>query len=116
MNNPSYLTDLLRSRADRYASLGRRQDALFELADAALAYLSLEEAHRRGWGSLYAALRPGNLDVPSLQDAVAASPLAGREPIYAVDVSVWPRCDAETGPAGVSPTIPPAAHPCPTGR
>ena len=77
MNNPSSLTDLFRFRADLYASFGRRQDALFELTDAALtsglapslADLSRECSHRRGWGSL-----------------------------YAVDVSVWPRCDAETSP------------------
>ena len=50
-----------------YACLGRRADALFELCDAILTagkvpsplHLSLVSVHRRGWGSLYAALRKG---------------------------------------------------------
>src|SRR5690349_10996192 len=106
MNNPSSLTDLFRFRADLYASFDRRQDALFELTDAALtsglapslAYLSLECSHRRGWGSLYAALAKGTMDTNSLRHALARFPLTGGEPIFAVDVSVWPRCDAETSP------------------
>jgi hypothetical protein len=106
MDNPSPPSALLRFRADLYASFGRRQDALFELTDAALtaglvpslAYLSLEGSHRRRWGSLYAALRRGTLDAKALRDALACSPLVGGEPIYAVDVSVWPRCDAEASP------------------
>ena len=44
--------------------MGARRDALFEALDAAttvgpvpsLAYLSVAALHRRGWGSLYAAL------------------------------------------------------------
>ena len=32
-------------------------------------YLSLTAVHRRGWGSLYAALAAGTLDVPALRDA-----------------------------------------------
>lgn len=106
MHTGSDLTDLLRFRAALYASFGRRADALFELTEAALtaglvpslAYLSLEGAHRRGWGSLYAAIDRGTIDADALRDALARFPLADGEPVYAVDVSVWPRCDAEASP------------------
>jgi len=93
-------------RADLYACLGRRRDALFDLADALIsggpvlspAHLSLEPAHRRGWGSLYAALARGEIDAEALRALLARHPLAAGPPIYAVDVSVWPRCDAEASP------------------
>jgi hypothetical protein len=89
----------------------RRSDALFELADAILtagpfpsmAHLSLAGAHRRGWVSLYAALSRGRIDAQALRDLLADRPLSvgdktDRTPVYAVDQSVWPRCDAETSP------------------
>jgi hypothetical protein len=88
-----------------------RSDALFELIDAILtasaavpspAHLSLQAPHRRGWGSLYAALRRGRIDAAALRELLARHPLAGcsadQPSVYAVDVSVWPRCDAETSP------------------
>ena len=88
--------------------LHRRGDALFELADAILAadgaapspaHLSLQAPHRRGWGSLYAALDRGWIDVEALRGLLARHPLAESEtPVYAVDASVWARCDAETSP------------------
>ena len=92
-----------------YECLDRRADALFELTDALLSaeavpspvHLSLQASHRRGWGSLYAALKQGRIDAEALRDLLARYPLAGAEdeqPIYAVDVSVWPRCDAESSP------------------
>jgi DDE superfamily endonuclease len=94
-----------------YDCLHPRSDALFELTDAILtasatvpspAHLSLQAPHRRGWGSLYAALRRGQVDDEALRELLARHPLAGcspdRPPVYAVDVSVWPRCDAETSP------------------
>jgi hypothetical protein len=94
-----------------YRCLERRADALFELTDALLTagsvpsppHLSLAAVHRRGWGSLYAALGMGRADEAGLQDLLSRHPLEGAaEPgcsqIYAVDVSVWPRCDAETSP------------------
>jgi hypothetical protein len=44
----------------------------------------------------------GRADEAGLQDLLSRHPLEGGEPgyapIYAVDVSVWPRCDAETSP------------------
>jgi hypothetical protein len=106
MNMPSSLTDLFGFRAELYASFGRRRDALFDLRDAALtaglapslAYLSLEGSHRRGWGSLYTALAKGTIDANALRHSLTRFPLADGEPIYAVDVSVWPRCDAEASP------------------
>jgi len=101
--------DALRAfRRSFYDCLHRRSDALFELADAILtseaavpspAHLSLQASHRRGWGSLYAALRRGRIDVEALRDLLVRHPLAGSEPpVYAVDVSVWDRCDAECSP------------------
>src|SRR5918998_774948 len=87
----------------------RRADALFELCDAvlvasnapSLAHLSLEAVHRRGWGSLYAALSKGEVDEGGLRGLLARRSYAsgGSAPhVYAVDVSPWPRCDAEASP------------------
>lgn len=93
-------------RAAVHQCFTRRQDALFELGDALLtagpvlspAHLSLEAVHRRGWGSVYAALAQGKLDATALQTLLACHPLSATPPIDAVDVSVWPRCDAEASP------------------
>jgi hypothetical protein len=96
-------------RRSLYECLRRRGDALFELTDAILAadsavpspaHLSLQAPHRRGWGSLYAALDRGRIDVEVLRDLLIRHPLAGSAatPVYAVDTSVWPRCDAECSP------------------
>jgi hypothetical protein len=91
-----------------YQCLHRRGDALFELTDSLLTaesvpspvHLSLQPSHRRGWGSLYAALDRGRIDAEALRGLLAHHPLAGSAtpPVYAVDVSVWPRCDAEASP------------------
>jgi DDE superfamily endonuclease len=97
-------------RRSFYKCLHRRPDALFELADAILtadgtapspAHLSLQTPHRRGWGSLYAALWRGRIDDEALRKLLARYPLAsaqGEPSVYAVDTSVWPRCDAEASP------------------
>ena len=97
-------------RDSLYRCFKRRADALFELTDALLTagpvpsppHLSLAAVHRRGWGSLYAALNMGRADEAGLQELLSRHPLEGGKPgsppIYAVDVSVWPRCDAETSP------------------
>jgi DDE superfamily endonuclease len=102
--------DFLRTFRDSlYGCFERRADALFELTDSILtagvvpspAHLSLEAVHRRGWGSLYAALSRGRLDAERLRTLLLGGyPLAagGQPPVYAVDVSVWPRCDAESSP------------------
>jgi hypothetical protein len=95
-------------RRSFYECLHPRGDALFELTDALLTadaapspvHLSLEAPHRRSWGSLYAALRRGRIDAEVLRGLLASHPLAGSEatPVFAVDVSVWDRCDAECSP------------------
>src|SRR5215213_6319172 len=96
-------------RKSLYRCFDRRADALFELADAILTagvvpspvHLSLEAVHRRGWGSLYAALNRGRIDAGALRDLLACYPLPAESAttsVYAVDVSVWPRCDAEASP------------------
>ena len=55
--------------------------------------------HRRGWGSLYAVLSKGRIDSEALRDLLASYDLdAMGTPVYAVDVSPWPRCDAEASP------------------
>ncbi len=104
--------DALRAfRRSFYKCFHRRRDALFELADAILtadgtlpspAHLSLQASHRRGWGSLYAALDRGRIDDEALRKLLACHPLAGaaegETPVYAVDASVWARCDAECSP------------------
>ena len=101
--------DLETLRAFRTALHGcfrRRADALFELVDALLAaetvaslpHLSLQAAHRRGWGSLYDALAEGALDVAALQRLLTRHAADDGPAVYAVDLSVWPRCDAEASP------------------
>ena len=60
--------------------------------------MSLQASHRRGWGSLYDALAVGRLSTERVRRLVAAQPLSQEEPIYAVDLSVWGRSDAETSP------------------
>src|SRR3954469_11859620 len=99
MNNLILFDTLRAFRAGVYQSLGARRDALFEALDAAttvgavpsLAYLSLAALHRRGWGSLYAALGAGGREVPALRELVGLYPLDDGQPIYALDTSVWAR-------------------------
>ena len=105
------LHDLRTFRGSLYRCFERRADALFELADALLTaagtvpspvHLSLVPAHRRGWGSLYAALSRGRIEEGPLRELLArhasTTEEASRAPVYAVDVSVWSRCDAEASP------------------
>jgi hypothetical protein len=113
-------------RAELHACLTRRADALFDLCDAllcaevipSLAHLSLQPPHQRGWGSTDAALAHGRVDLQALRNLLAHHPLHDGEPIYAVDVSTWPRCDAETSPErGFSyhPSRPSAGQPIVAG-
>lgn len=59
MMHPDTIQQLRDFRNELYMLFGKRADALFELGDVAItaglspsmAYLSLEAAHRRGWGS-----------------------------------------------------------------
>jgi hypothetical protein len=104
--NCSPLGPLSAFREAIYDAFDRRRDALFELLDAlvcsgpvsSLPHLSLQPPHRRGWGSLYDALAAGRLREECLRALVARHPLADGASVYAVDTSVWPRCDAETSP------------------
>ncbi|MEV7012270.1 NF041680 family putative transposase [Streptosporangium sp. NPDC051022] len=83
----------------------RRPDALFELTDAILAtgpvpslpHLSLDPLHRRGHGSVYAALAKGHINTDALRDLLATQ--VGQQPaVFAADVSCWARNDAECSP------------------
>jgi hypothetical protein len=93
-------------RAELHACFTRRADALFELGDAllcaqvvpSLPQLSLEPVYRRGWGSAYAALARGRIDTERLRDLLVRF-LPNTDPlVFAVDVTTWPRCDAECSP------------------
>jgi hypothetical protein len=93
-------------RAELHATFTRRADALFELGDAllcaqgfgSLPHLTLEPVCRRGWGSAYAALARGEVDAERLRDLLAASLPDAGPLVFAVDVTTWPRCDAECSP------------------
>jgi hypothetical protein len=104
---PAYDLEALRCfRTDLHGSFPRRTDALFELVDAlltagpvaSLPHLSLQAAHRRGWGSLYDALTEGALDAAALQGLLRRHAASDAPTVYAIDQSVWPRCDAEASP------------------
>jgi hypothetical protein len=93
-------------RDQLHACFSRRAGALMDLGDAllcaeafpSLPHLSLEPAHRRGWGSVYAALARGEVDAEQLRDLLAGC-LPDADPlVFAVDVTTWPRCDAECSP------------------
>ena len=97
-------------RGELYRCLGKRRDALFELADAVLckqdrvhmlAELSLEPECRRSHGAVYDAVNAGQVRIARLRRALAALPLPrwddGRIRL-AADVSNWLRPDAATCP------------------
>ena len=95
-------------RGEVYRCLGRRRDALFELADAVLcrpgrvhmlAELSLEPECRRGHGAVYDAVNAGRVQVARLRRALAGLPPPawpdGRIRL-AADVTSWLRPGAAT--------------------
>lgn len=104
------LGDLSRFRHAFYACLTARADALFELTDAVLCTegpvrslvgLSLAPEHRRGHGALYDGINHGNIDIARLRNLVATQQLpraADGRIRLAVDVTPWPRPDANTTP------------------
>jgi hypothetical protein len=105
MNTPEW--EVLRAfRQQVYTLFGCRRDALFEALDAVLsaptletpAHLSLAPHCQRGWASLYDALNVGTMDLARLEQLVASHPVDPQATWFAVDASVWPRCDAETSP------------------
>jgi len=70
---------LVAFREATYAAFGARRDALFDLLDALLTagpigspvHLSLVPAHRRGHGSLYAALARGEISAAAVERLLA---------------------------------------------
>jgi hypothetical protein len=104
------LGDLSAFRQEFYRCLTARADAVFELADAVLCAdgpvrslpeLSLVGEHRRGHGSVYAALDRGRIEVDRLRRALAAVPLpraADGRLVLAVDITCWLRPEAHTCP------------------
>jgi hypothetical protein len=107
MPTPTFpLARLGQFRAELHACFSRRADALFELGDAllcaptvpSLPHLSLEPVHQRGWGSSYAALACGRIDAERLRDLLVRVLPPSDPPVFAVDVTTWPRCDAECSP------------------
>jgi DDE superfamily endonuclease len=110
--------DLCGFREEFYRCLPRRADALFELAEAALCAdgavrslveLSLVGEHRRGHGSLYAALAQGRCDTGRLRKALAGLPLpraADGRLVLAVDITCWLRPEVHTlGAADLVPYL-----------
>ena len=98
---------LIGFRAGWYDCISRWGDTLFEATDAllcaaapvrSLPYLSLEPGCGRGWGSVYAALARGRLNVQTAQDLLAGHLPTGWPPVFAVDTSTWPRPHATTSP------------------
>jgi DDE superfamily endonuclease len=102
----SSLARLGQFRAELHACYTCRADALFELGDAllcaravpSLPHLSLEPVHQRGWGSAYAALARGRIDRERLRELLVRVLPEADPPVFAVDVTTWPRCDAECSP------------------
>ncbi|MEU2032599.1 transposase [Nocardia amamiensis] len=108
--------DLSGFRRELYRCLSRRADAVFDVVDAVLCAdgpvrslpeLSLIGEHRRGHGSIYAALDRGRIDIAPLRRALLPLPRAadGRL-VLAVDITCWLRPEAHTCPSGscVTPT------------
>ncbi len=104
--NTNELERLRAFRHQVYTRLQCRRDAQFEIIDAVLttpviespAHLSLAPAFQRKWGSLYDALNAGTMDQGAMEHVMAEYPLETATNWYAIDGSVWPRCDAETSP------------------
>lgn len=101
------LTRLRGFRGEFYECLSARADALSELTDAvlcvdgpvaSLAELSLCPVFRRGHGALYDALACGGVDEDRLRDALVAVLPEDLPLMFAVDVSAYPRPDAECSP------------------
>jgi hypothetical protein len=63
-----------------------------------VAELSLCPVLRRGHGALYDGLAEGGLDADRLRDALVAALPEGLPLMFAVDVSAYPRPDAECSP------------------
>lgn len=114
------LDRLVQFRTGWYHCLTGWADTLFETGDAllcapgvvpSLPYLSLEPVCRRGWGSVYAALADGRIDEPAARDLLARYLPDDWWPVFAVDVTTWPRPDASCSPRrGMCRTPDPAGN------
>jgi hypothetical protein len=101
------LDRLVGFRSAWYGCLTRWSDTLFEVGDAVLCgpdrvaclpQLSLEAPCRRGWGSVYAALAAGGVDTGAAREVLAGYLPRGWWPVFAVDITAWPRPHARTSP------------------
>jgi hypothetical protein len=107
---PTRADQPLRSfRQDAYRSLGRRNDSLFELLEAALGssgpanlvHLSLVEAFRRRWPSVSDALAEGQVypaRCRALIHQYLDAPADGGRPVWVGDTTTWERSAAKTSP------------------
>lgn len=105
--NVELLSALARFRDGFYDCLDARADTLFELADAvictegpvtSLVELSLASVFRRGHGALYDALAQGTIDEERLRDLLADQLPSDGPSIFGVDVTTFPRPNAECSP------------------
>jgi hypothetical protein len=96
------LQALAEFREGLYRCFGRWADTLFELVDAlagttrpirSVAELMFEPVLRRGWGSLYQALRGGVVDVAAARRLLARYRRPAGQLMFAIDVSKFPRPD-----------------------
>ena len=105
------LSRLVSFRCEIRASFTARPDALFEVVEAlplvrrirSSVEVSLSPAFRRGYASVYDALRRGRMHLGRLRGIFAAnepadSVVVGGYAVYAVDTTIAPRPDAETLP------------------
>jgi len=99
--------ELVEFRRGLYSCFTGWADALFELGDAALCApgaissvpsLSLEPEFTRSHGSLYKALAKGRVDADRLRRLLVEHRPRDWPVVFAVDASVWERCDAECSP------------------
>ena len=104
---PAYdLASLHTFRADLYGCFSRRADALFgEPVDvwqpSRYPHWPISAFRHRidvAGAASTRALAEGRLDVDVLRTTLARLTPTSSEPVFAVDLSVWPRCDAEASP------------------
>jgi hypothetical protein len=113
-------TTLRTFRQQLYASLGLRQDSLFDLLDSALSSpdrrtlvrLSLNPAFRRRWPSTCDALADGSLESSGLRRLfVDTLPTSDDRPLWVIDGTHWPRPRAATSPERTCEWHPVAGQP-----
>jgi hypothetical protein len=98
--------ELRQFREQIYDCLIDRADALFDLVDGicspvrvdGVAHVTLAPGARRGHGAAYAGLSAGRVDEQMLRDVLACHRPRHWRPDFAVDATIWARCDAECSP------------------